>query len=110
MLFRDIISANPASNEDVSETMYKDTIKIRNSAASQSKLSQFVIETKVNRICDAFLAVFEKPSYKGHYLQNIITSHASKTPPDLETALGMIAEQQGKSAKRHFHFCNSNTF
>ena len=86
---------NEGSNEDVSETMYKDTLKAKD-LVSKSKLSQEHIETKVNRICDSFLAVFEQAQYKDEHLQNIITSHVCKLPPALETGLEVIGRLQGK--------------
>ncbi|KAI8934328.1 hypothetical protein NX059_009064 [Plenodomus lindquistii] len=80
-------------NEDVSETMYKETLKTKE-LASKSQLSQDQIADKVNRICDAFLAVLEQPQYKDAHLQNIITSHVSKVPPALENGLEMIGRLQ----------------
>lgn len=86
---------NICSNEDVSETMYKETLKTKD-LVNKSQLSQEQVENKVNRICDAFLAVLEQPQYKEAHLQNIITAHVSKTPPALETGLDMIGRLQGK--------------
>lgn len=86
--------ANMFSNEDVSETMYKETLKTKEQV-SKSRLSQEQVENKVNRICDAFLAVLQQPQYKEAHLQNIITAHVSKTPPALETGLQMIGRLQG---------------
>jgi elongator complex protein 1 len=83
--------ANDDSNEDVSETMYKETEEVIN----KSKFSQEQVDTKVNRICDAFLAVLEQSKYKDEHLQNIITAHVSKTPPGLEAGLEMIGRLQG---------------
>lgn len=82
-------------NEDVSETMYKETLKSE-SLASKPQLKQDQVNNKVNRICDAFLSVLEQSQYKDAHLQNIITSHVSKTPPDLEAGLEMIGRLQGK--------------
>jgi elongator complex protein 1 len=79
----------------VSETMYKETLKA-NELSTKSKLSQEQIDTKVNRICDAFLTVLEKSEYKDDHLQNIITAHVSKVPAALETGLEMIGRLQGK--------------
>jgi elongator complex protein 1 len=85
--------ANGPSNEDVSETMYKETLKTKD-LVTKARLSQDQVENKVNRICDAFLAVLERSQYKNAHLQNIITSHVSKTPPALETGLEMIGRLQ----------------
>jgi elongator complex protein 1 len=75
--------------------MYKETLKAKD-LVTKSKLSQEQIDTKVNRVCDAFLAVFEQPQYRDAHLQNIITAHCSKVPPALETGLDMIGRLQGK--------------
>lgn len=75
--------------------MYKETLKTKD-LVNKSQLSQEQVENKVNRICDAFLAVLEQPQYKEAHLQNIITAHVSKTPPALETGLDMIGRLQGK--------------
>lgn len=74
--------------------MYKETLKTKEQV-SKPMLSREQVENKVNRICDAFLAVLEQPQYKEAHLQNIITAHVSKTPPDLETGLKMIGRLQG---------------
>jgi hypothetical protein len=76
--------------------MYKETLKTKD-LATKSRLSQDQVENKVNRICDAFLAVLERSQYKDAHLQNIITAHVSKTPPALETGLAMIGRLQGES-------------
>jgi elongator complex protein 1 len=90
------VPTNEDRNEDVSETMYKETLKAKELNV-KSKLSQEQIDTKVNRICDAFLAVLEQAQYKDDHLQNIITAHVSKVPPALEAGLEMIGRLQGKS-------------
>ncbi|KAF2025124.1 IkappaB kinase complex, IKAP component [Setomelanomma holmii] len=83
-------------NEDVSETMYKETLKSTD-LARKTNMSQTVISTKANRICDAFLAVLQRPQYKDDHLQNIITSHVCKVPPALETGLEMIGRLQASN-------------
>ena len=74
--------------------MYKETLKSKE-LVNKSQLSNDQVENKVNRICDAFLAVLEQSQYKEAHLQNIITAHVSKTPPALETGLAMIGRLQG---------------
>jgi elongator complex protein 1 len=74
--------------------MYKETLKAKD-LSQNSKLSQEQIDTKVNRICDAFLTILEQSKYKDEHLQNIITAHVSKVPPALETGLEMIGGLQG---------------
>jgi elongator complex protein 1 len=95
VIFTQSIIVNTHRNEDVSETMYKETLKAKD-LVTKSKMSQEQIDTKVNRICDAFLAVLEQPQYRDEHLQNIITAHCSKVPPALETGLDMIGRLQGK--------------
>ncbi|KAH7357661.1 elongator complex protein 1 [Pyrenochaeta sp. MPI-SDFR-AT-0127] len=85
-------------NEDVSETMYKETLRTGD-LATKSRLSQAQVETKVNRICDAFLAVLKQSQYNDIHLQNIITAHVSKVPPALETGLAMIGRLQGQATR-----------
>ncbi|RMZ66090.1 elongator complex 1 [Pyrenophora seminiperda CCB06] len=80
-------------NEDVSETMYKETLKSKE-LTNKPRLSHEQVENKVNRICDAFLAVLEQSQYKDVHLQNIITAHVSKTPSALDTGLAMIGRLQ----------------
>jgi elongator complex protein 1 len=77
-------------NEDVTTTMYRDTIKKADAANSTEQTAPFDITNKVNSICDAFLAVFDKSP--DSHLQNIITAHVSKTPPDLEGGLHIISK------------------
>jgi elongator complex protein 1 len=74
--------------------MYKETLR-KKELATKTYLAQSQVESKVNRICDAFLAVLEQDQYKHVHLQNIITSHVSKVPPALETGLEMIGRLQG---------------
>lgn len=73
--------------------MYKETLKTKD-LVEKGRLSQEQIDTKVNRICEAFLAVLEKSEYRDGHLQNIITSHICKVPPALETGLEMIGRLQ----------------
>lgn len=80
--------------------MYKETIKSID-LAQKTKLSPEQVETKVNRVCDAFLSVLEQSQYKDDHLQNIITSHVSKVPPALEAGLEMIGRLQSKQSDCH---------
>lgn len=75
--------------------MYKETLKTHD-LINKANLSPDQVTTKVNRICDAFLAMLEQSKYKDEHLQNIITAHVSKTPPALETGLEMIGRLQGQ--------------
>ena len=74
--------------------MYRETLKTKD-LVSKSKLSAEQVQSKVNRICDAFLSVLEQALYKHNHLQNIITSHVCKVPADLEAGLEMIGRLQG---------------
>ncbi|KAJ4294593.1 putative elongator complex protein 1 [Kalmusia sp. IMI 367209] len=80
-------------NEDVSETMYRETLKAKD-LITKGKLSIEQVQSKVNRICDAFLSVLEQSQYKESHLQNIVTSHVCKVPADLEAGLEMIGRLQ----------------
>ena len=63
---------------------------------------------KVNRICDAFLSVLESKASTN--LQNIITAHVCKIPPDFNTALQLVADlrqkdtDQAEAAVEHLCF------
>lgn len=50
--------------------------------------------SKVNRICDAFLATLEKCVDTN--LHNLITAHVCKSPPDLEAGLRLVARLRGQ--------------
>lgn len=78
--------------------MYKETLKTRDQV-SKVTLSPEHIGSKVNRICDGFLAVLEEPQYKEGHMQNIITAHVCKVPADLESGLQMIGRLQGMYIK-----------
>lgn len=83
--------------------MYKETLK-KKDQQEKPVVRADLIQTKVNRVCDAFLAVLEQPQFKESHLQNTITAHVSKDPPDLEAGLEMIGRLQGvyeSNALRH---------
>ena len=81
--------------EDVSKTMYRETLnKSRSLDALADARTQLLPLSdnrfsKVNRICDAFLDVLR--SRTSTHVQNIITAHVCKIPPDLDTGLTQIA-------------------
>ena len=60
---------------EVPEQHQADSVDIRNS--------------KVNRICDAFLDALK--SLTASHFQNVITAHVCKSPPDLDAGLAQIA-------------------
>jgi elongator complex protein 1 len=49
--------------------------------------------SKVNLICNAFIAVFDKS--KSTHLQNLITAHVCKEPPDFEGGLRIVSHLRG---------------
>jgi elongator complex protein 1 len=58
--------------------------------AGESKLSS---KTKVNRICDAFLAALGNQVDTN--LRNLVTAHVCKYPPDLDSGLQLVARLRG---------------
>ncbi|KAI9658531.1 MAG: hypothetical protein M1829_006757 [Trizodia sp. TS-e1964] len=86
-------------DENVTQTMYKETlakhahdplldIKSADLVSANPKASTKA--SKINRICDAFLVVIS--SRKSTNLQNLVTAHVCKSPPDLEAGLLVIAK------------------
>ncbi|KAJ5569907.1 uncharacterized protein N7459_009337 [Penicillium hispanicum] len=106
------------SDEDVSQTLYKDTLKIsKNESAAVAQPDTQAAPvlpkpaskgSKVNSICDAFLVVLQ--SRMNTNLQNLITAHVCKSPPDLEAGLGLVANlrvqnpEQAQDAIEHMCF------
>lgn len=91
------LSLIPSREEDVSQTLYKDTLKaLKVEVAAESGLAILAKKAgKVNRICDGFLAALEKRSDTN--LHNLITAHVCKLPPDLESGLRLVARLRGLS-------------
>lgn len=96
-------------DEDVTQTLYRDTLAAQPQAQTQPELSWIIkANNKVNRIADAFIsALASRPS---PYLQNMITAHVSKRPPDLNAALSLVsslrqaAEEEADMAVAHLCF------
>ncbi|PGH16468.1 hypothetical protein AJ79_01799 [Helicocarpus griseus UAMH5409] len=107
-------------DEDVSETLYKNTLKIAipdvgttdtpngvapGVAVTAVKSSK---DSKVNRICDAFLSVLSNRIDTN--LQNLVTAHVCKSPPDLDSGLRLVAKlrlqskEQAEEAVEHMCF------
>ncbi|KKK26749.1 hypothetical protein ARAM_006756, partial [Aspergillus rambellii] len=90
--------------EDVSQTLYKDTLPTRKSdVTGQNGLAIPIIKSakkgsKVNRICDGFLAALEKRSDTN--MHNLITAHVCKSPPDLESGLQLVARLRDESSEQ----------
>jgi elongator complex protein 1 len=82
--------------------MYKETLRDAHVDGNASYTtggagSSNVVPSKVNRICDGFLEALQtRPATN---LQNIITAHVCKSPPDLEAGLSAIAKLRGKGSK-----------
>ncbi|KAJ8100380.1 IKI3 family-domain-containing protein [Lipomyces tetrasporus] len=105
------------TNEDVTRTIYKETLP---SALISNKLSSLSLEdgvpaevgsdgkSKVNRICDAILEILQK-SYSKTHIQSIITAYLCKDPADIESALILIAnfghDNQDELASAIEHIC-----
>ena len=81
--------------EDVTNTLYKDTLLELDSKDDAKQNDPQVSpvslpgEGKVNRICDAVLHILSANASKN--LQNIITAHVCKRPPDLTAALTLVS-------------------
>lgn len=87
----------------MSQTLYKDTLRTVNNRAGTAAQNEHTTRnllakgSKVNRICDAFLATLEKRLDTN--LHNLITAHVCKSPPDLEAGLRLVARLRGKGLK-----------
>ena len=83
------------SEEDVSKTLYRETLapveqpSINGVTNGEVSHPSQAISSKVNRICDAFLQALQKQS--STRLQNIVTAHVCKNPPDLDSGLQLIS-------------------
>ena len=76
--------------EDVSKTMYKETLpRDRSPQDSPGMETSEAESSKVNRICDAFLDALK--SRTSTHFQNVVTAHVCKVPPDLDAGLTQIA-------------------
>ncbi|GAM82828.1 hypothetical protein ANO11243_008140 [Dothideomycetidae sp. 11243] len=82
--------------EDVTATLYKDTLQAAKSSL-QSGMSESA-PVNVNRICDGFLKALE--SRRDSHLQNIVTSHVCKSPPDLPAGLRLVADLRQSDPSR----------
>ncbi|KAK5053946.1 hypothetical protein LTR84_001908 [Exophiala bonariae] len=97
-------------DEDVTETLYRDTLKQGTTAETSTlvdrtkkQIKDKPTSSKVNRIADAFIPILSSkaslsltghPSTDtktNHHLQNLITAHVSKRPADLNAALTLVS-------------------
>lgn len=82
--------------------MYKETLRTSptNTSSVEQENSPNIKPksntSKVNGICNAILDVLQ--SRTATNLQNIISAHVCKNPPDLEAGLLVVAELQSKLA------------
>ncbi|KAI3091561.1 hypothetical protein CBS147343_791 [Aspergillus niger] len=88
------------SEEDVSQTLYKDTLKTPKADNAPTGIVAVAPNkgSKVNRICDAFLSTLEKRIDTN--LHNLITAHVCKSPPDLESGLQLVARLREQSPEQ----------
>ena len=101
-----VLANGDQREEDVCETLYKDTMKMANATEAATdlfkakngvangvtvKLSK---SGKVNRICDAILVALSNKTDTN--LRNLVTAHVCKTPPDLDAGLQLVAKLRGK--------------
>ena len=49
--------------------------------------------SKINRVCNAFLEALK--GRQDTNLQNIVTAHVCKSPPDLDAGLSLVAKLRG---------------
>lgn len=83
--------------------MYKDTLPtpslqnhdhpVNGYVSGDNHSRDSLLVSKVNKICDAMLTTFVSRMPK--HLQNVITAHVCKSPPDLISALKMITTLRG---------------
>ncbi|KAI0181344.1 IkappaB kinase complex, IKAP component [Hypoxylon sp. FL1284] len=102
-------------DEDVTETMYRDTRGVRNQELPEPASSEVVTgntqgASKVNTICDAVLSHLQSRKDKDHgTLQNIITANICKVPPAYEDGLLVITtllqEDERLAEKAVEHIC-----
>ena len=75
--------------EDVSKTMYRETLNNVTEVSEQHQADSLIKNSKVNRICDAFLDALK--SLTTSHFQSVVTAHVCKSPPDLDAGLTQIA-------------------
>ena len=105
-------------DEDVSQTMYKDTkpvvqhhvgyqLQPQENPTPESTLATAPEGSKVNTVCDAILTSLH--AQKNANLQNIITANVCKDPPALEDGLlivaGLMQEDETLAERAVEHIC-----
>lgn len=107
----ELLSNIVSSEEDVTQTMYRDTKGVRNQESPEVTSGDIRGSSKVNTICDAVLSHLQSRKTKDHdTLQNIITANVCKAPPAYEDGLLVVAtllqedEQLAEKAVEHICF------
>lgn len=89
----DLIANNCYREEDVSQTLYRDTLRAAgadvDTNAAQTSSQTAEKPSKVNAICDAFLEVLKNKMSTN--LQNLVTAYVCKRPADLTSGLQLVA-------------------
>ncbi|KAI5295661.1 hypothetical protein KEM52_000653 [Ascosphaera acerosa] len=89
------------SNDNVAQTLYRDTLKVAGEpvpATVTATASTSATNGKVNKICDGFISVLS--TRVDTNLQNLVTAHVCKSPPDLEAALALVTRLKKQSAEQ----------
>jgi elongator complex protein 1 len=82
--------------------LHGDVTQVAAAENDQQLKSAAVEVSKINRICNAFLEVLK--SRTSTNLQNIITAHVCKSPPDLDAGLMLIADLRGEQVELQRQF------
>ncbi|CAO3599964.1 unnamed protein product [Absidia cylindrospora] len=82
-------------NEDVSKSMYQH----RGALASTHSFDSDLLGNKVNNICDAVRTVLTNAD-RDQYIQSILSTYVRSSPPDLESALSLLAEIRESSLSK----------
>ncbi|ORY64099.1 elongator complex protein [Pseudomassariella vexata] len=107
----DLFLSSLRRDEDVSQTMYRDTKSSKSQAQLAVPEESVSTQPKVNSICEAVLESLQsRKSIDNGTLQNIITANVCKVPPALEDGLLVVAklmqedEQLAEKAVEHICF------
>lgn len=75
-------------NMDTTKTLYKSERRQKPEEETQD------VDNKVNMICEAFRTLLMGIDRK-KYIQSILSTYVKSSPPDLESALQLLAEIRG---------------
>jgi elongator complex protein 1 len=79
------------------KTLRDDVVNGNNSHVASGLGGPITTASKVNRICGGFLEVLQTRAATN--IQNIITAHVCKSPPDLDAGLSVVAKLRGENVK-----------